>query len=359
MIVGVPSGRQTPSLFPNAQTKLHECEECRSWGRLHLGRQFAIALRQAVEQVSDLKSCIIHDHGVWLATNHAVAKTCRQIGVQRVVSPRGMVGRWAMSHGKWKKRLAWWAYQRADLLRADAFHATSAQEAEELRALGCYQPIAVIPNGLSYPESLPIRRPKTGFHVLFMSRIHPKKGLMNLLAAWKKANLPSDWRLLLAGPDEGGHQQMIADEAKRLGLSDSISFLGPIADEEKWQVYVDADLFVLPSFNENFGIVVTEAMYAGLPVITTTGTPWSVLNERKCGWWVEPDVMSLRDAMEQASRLSQAELEARGDRAHKYVRETFSWQQSAAQMKIFYEWLLTATGSTPPFVALSKRELCR
>ncbi len=98
-----------------------------------VGNQFRSIIQDLCDKAAD---CIVHDHAIWLPSNHAVAGFCSRNGLKRIVSPRGMLGSWAMAHGGWKKRLAWALYQRADLLSASGFHATSDQEAEEIRKLG-------------------------------------------------------------------------------------------------------------------------------------------------------------------------------------------------------------------------------
>ena len=217
-----------------------------------------------------------------------------------------MLGDWALDQGGWKKKLAWRAYQKADLLAADAFHATSHQEGEEIRKLGFLQPIAIIPNGIVFPKQ-PIENmrlsDRSSRSVLFLSRIHPKKGLLKLLNSWKEANVPDNWKLVLAGPDEGGHQREVQALARNLDIESQISFPGAVSDEEKWDLYFKSHVFVLPSFSENFGIVVAEALAAGLPVIATEGTPWQAINEKEAGWFVPHEVSSLAAAIRAATTI--------------------------------------------------------
>ncbi len=326
--------------YPRDSQRVHvaiESRVVRQWG---VGAQFCQSLSTLV---NGQDAVAVHDHAVWLASNHAIAKFCRRHRTARVVSPRGMLGLWAMGNGKWKKRLAWHLYQRADLASATAFHATSEQEAAEIRSLGFLQPIAVIPNGLDIPIALPTKRVQGFRQALFLSRIHPKKGLANLVRAWKAAAISDDWRLVIAGPDENGHQREIAALIRDLGLDDQISFAGPVDDSDKWQRYVDSDIFILPSFNENFGIVIAEAMAAGLPVITSTGTPWKILQDSAMGWWVEPNVGSITAALRDATTRSKSSLVEMGCRASAYVRRTYSWRETATRLSEFYMRLLEPT----------------
>ena len=306
--------------------------------RLSVGRQFRLLLDHAIGYSRE--NVIVHDHAVWLPSNHAVASYCRERSITRVVSPRGTLGKWAMDHRRWKKRLAWSAYQYRDLRSASAFHVTSELEADEVRSHGFRQPIAVIPNGITIPESLPARQRSTGYQALFLSRIHRKKGLLNLVRAWKLANPSNEWELAIAGPDECGHRAEVEAEIRRLGLSEQIHFIGELNDEDKWQAYANSNLFVLPSFSENFGIVVAEAMAAGLPVITTTGTPWSVLKERNLGWWVEPTEQSLAVALSEACTADPRRISMQGSLAREYAITHFSWIDVAVRLQAFYESLL-------------------
>jgi len=252
-----------------------------------------------------------------------------------------MLGPWAMAHGGWKKRMAWMAYQHRDLRTATAFHATSEQESNEIRALGFRQPIAIVPNGISIPSVLPLRNTKPYRQALFLSRLHPKKGLINLLRAWHAVGINAkDWRLVIAGPDDGGHRSEVAAEIERLSLSDDVTIIGDVQGEGKWQHYVDSDLFVLPSFNENFGIVIAEALSIGLPVITTRQTPWKVIQEQELGWWIETGVDSLTEALGDAFAIDVARLRDKGSRARDVMSTGRSWVAAAEDLRCFYSKLL-------------------
>ncbi len=324
--------------YPKELSRVHVVDESAIWRQFQIGKKFC---RELDRLIVDPERTLVHDHAVWLASNHAVAQYCRAKKIRRIVSPRGMLGRWALDHGRWKKRLAWKLYQRADLASAVGFHATSQQEADEILALGFQQPIAVVPNGVDFPDRLPDRKNRTGLQALFLSRIHPKKGLLNLVRAWKLATVPNGWRLVIAGPDENGHQREVQALVAELGLSGQVDFPGAVDDKDKWQMYVDSDLFVLPSFNENFGIVIAEAMAAGLPVITTQGTPWSCLPSNQMGWWVEASIDAIQAAITEATSLSDDARLSMGAAANRYVHQNFDWRSTARHLAEFYQQLAT------------------
>lgn len=292
---------------------------------------------EAIEaQIKDTE--IIHDHGAWLPSNLASFKMAKKYKKAFILTTRGMFEPWALNHKKWKKRLAWWLYQKRILMNADAIHATSEREVHNLRALGCQQDICIIPNGVDFPETLPSPNKHELKTLLFVSRIHKVKGLMKLLKAWEQIN-SEGWQLKIAGPKEGGHQDELEAYINQHHLK-NISFLGSLNDEKKWREYVNADLFVLPTYSENFGVVVAEAMAAGLPVITTKGAPWKMLEDKKCGWWIDIGVEPLVLALQESMGLSDNERMSKGKIAQKLAYENFSWDKIGEEMNRVYDYML-------------------
>jgi glycosyltransferase involved in cell wall biosynthesis len=285
---------------------------------------------------------IIHSHGLWLAANHWAATAARSAHSVLVIQPHGMLHPWAMKHRRWKKWLAMQAFQWRDLQAARALVATSQEELEHIRALGLEQPVAVIPNGITLPAVVAARagttagdRPRTA---LFMGRIHPVKGLPHLVQAWAAVR-PPNWRLKIAGPDDAGHLRQVMDLARELNVVDLIEYVGPISDEAKPALFREADLFILPSLSENFGLVVAEALSYGLPVITTTGTPWSELVEHEAGWWIEPGAQPLARAVRLATSATDSERRDMGARG-RGLAARYGWQSIAAEMASLYLWLM-------------------
>lgn len=338
LVTALPADSTVVSNFPKDKSRVHTAQESARLRSYGIGKQFRSLLSQLVESAHG--QTMVHDHGIWLASNHAVASYCNRKRLPRVVSPRGMLGNWAMAHGGWKKQLAWHLYQRKDLRTATAFHATSEQEATEIRSHGFQQPIVVIPNGVEVPNNLPGRKAKPFRQALFLSRLHPKKGLINLIRAWHSvSDATRDWKLVIAGPDEAGHRHEVELEVAKLNLAKSVEFVGNVEGEAKWQLYVDSDLFVLPSFNENFGIVIAEALALGLPVITTKSTPWEVIQVENLGWWIENNIETLSSALRDALGLPATELKAMGARALEAMKTCFSWQAVAKKHSEFYRTL--------------------
>lgn len=288
-----------------------------------------------------IKDCVFHDNGLWLPTNHAAAFAAKRLKRPFIISPRGMLTAWALKFRGWKKRAAWWLFQKRDLQSAQILHATSQAEAMEFRALGLAQPIAVIPNGVEVPaQKVGSKNRKTEIRtILFLSRIHPKKGLLDLVEAWNKVR-PEGWRVLIAGGDENGHSNEIKAEIKKLKIENDFEFAGEVPDVRKWDLYREADLFVLPTKSENFGIVIAEALACGVPVITTRGTPWEDLVRHGCGWWVELGVAPLAAALEEAIGLSDEARQAMGRCGRGLVGENYTWVAAADKMVDVYQWML-------------------
>lgn len=284
---------------------------------------------------------LIHDHGIWLPLNHKVAIESRKRNIPRIVSPHGMLEPWSRQHKAWKKKLAWQIFQKFDLQAAHVLHATSFREALNLKNLFPKTPVAVIPFGVELPDYPNSNRPKfkSKSTVLFLSRIHKVKGLLNLVEAWNQLQ-PTNWTLLIAGPDEDGHRAEVEKRIQDLKVSETVKFLGASYGKEKWQLYQEADLFVLPTFTENFGMVIVEALASGVPVITTKGAPWSDLIAHRCGWWIDIGVAPLVEALREAISMSERERTEMGQRGRQLVESKYTWKSVATQMLSVYNWMI-------------------
>lgn len=300
------------------------------------------------------RASVIHSHGLWAPANHLASRAAHRYGIPLVVHPRGMLEPWALGHKAWKKRIGMALFQRQDLDAARVLIATSSQEYDNIRKQGLRQPVALIPNGVDLvPPRAGIGRPPEQRErvrsALFLSRVHPKKGLLNLVQAWARLS-PRGWRLRIAGPDEGGHLAEVMALARQLGIAESIDYAGEVDGERKFDTYEDADLFVLPTFSENFGVVVAEALAHGVPVITTRGAPWADLKAQRCGWWIDIGVEPLVDALRTAMALGDEERRAMGERGREYVRR-YDWSAIARDTVAVYSWIL-GRGPLPECVAL-------
>lgn len=271
---------------------------------------------------------IVHIHGLWNPWLTWQARRFRKSGSKIVWSPHGMLTPWALSQRKLKKRAAWWLYQKTVLAQADLLHVTAPSEVEDVRRLGLKNALAVAPLGVRL-SPLRIQEKIAGAKhtILFVSRLQKKKGLLNLMDAWKSLQeIATGWQIVIAGPDQEGYLKEVLARARQNGVSDSVVYAGAVYGGKKEDLYAAADVFVLPSFSENFGSVVVEALAQGLPVITTKGTPWRELETRRCGWWVDIGVEPLADALRKAIGFSDAERREMGARGRKLVDEKYTWK---------------------------------
>lgn len=301
--------------------------------------------RWLVEQAKDGKCDLLHNHSLWMMPNVYPGHVASRFKLPLLVSPRGTLSDWAFTSGSWTKRIFWPLMQRPALVGATCFHATAVSEYEDIRRMGFRQPVAIIPNGVDIPALA--NETTCGMRtLLFLGRIHPIKGLDMLLPAWAavQARFP-DWRLRITGPDNG-YLSQARNLASALGLQ-RVEFSGALYGEEKWHAYQDADLFVLPTYSENFGMSVAEALAAGTPAIVTQGAPWSGLVTEKAGLWIEIGLDPLVAALEALLLHSHDELSAMGQRGRAWMERDYSWTYIGQQMAGVYAWLLGHT-STPP-----------
>ncbi len=289
------------------------------------------------------KADVLHDNGIWLPHNHRLASLAAGRGIPRVVSTRGMLEPWAMRHKRWKKHLAWWFYQRRDLKRAHCHHMTAEAEATNVQRLGLGVPVRVIPNGVDVPPSDRIPESVAGRDrkktAVFLGRIYPVKGLPMLIEAWASLR-PEHWLLKIIGPDEAGHRAAVEKAVCAAGLEETVTFAGPLEGQAKTRALFDADLFVLPTHSESFGMVIAEALAHGLPVLTTSAAPWPMLTERGCGWWVDPTVEGIASGLRQATSLDLATLQEMGAKGRTLVATEYGWECVVKQFVSLYESLV-------------------
>lgn len=269
---------------------------------------------------------VVHLNGVWPLFNHRITIAAVKCGVPIVVNPHGMLQQWAINTKKWKKRLAWWLYQKRDLLLAKKLVVTADIEANDVLKILPNANVVLLPNGIESQGCAKLQPSKGLRRALFLSRIHEKKGIQDLIPAWCEC-VNEDWELIVAGPDTDGLWKTIANKYEL--EKHNIKYVGSIDGKEKAELYRSADVFILPTYSENFGLVVPEALSVGTPVITTTGTPWSNLPSIGCGWYIEPGYEALVVELPKILNKSKNDLFQMGQKGIVYIRNEFSWSQIA------------------------------
>lgn len=289
---------------------------------------------------------ILHGHGLWQQPVHQMAKYARKHNIPYIISPRGMLEPWSLSQAALKKKLALKLYQHKDLKEAACIHATADMEAEHIRKLGFKNPIAVIPNGVNMDEFPDYKKEQNQKRkVLFLSRIHPKKGIELLIQAWKELDhkITQNWQVEIVGNGEPDYIEGLNQMIQDLKLEQVISISAPVFGDAKIQTYQSADLFVLPTYSENFGIVVAEALALKVPVITTKGTPWEDLETYHCGAWIDIGKDPLKQALAQMLSKPTTALEQLGLNGRKLIEDKYSMTSVAEQMSQLYQWILYKT----------------
>lgn len=301
-------------------------------------RRLGGSLKDALKSTNSIE--VLHDHGIWLPYNHRLAAFSSSLKIPRVVSIHGMLDPWCLNHKALKKRFAWLLYQRSDLQGAAFHHVTSEVELRNLGKLRLGVPAGIIPIGVDVPNVLtrvPLRHPSCARKTaVYLGRLHPVKGLPMLIEAWSKVR-PEGWRLQIAGPDDGGHRQELHDLVDGYGLTEIISFLGPLHDSAKTTFLLDADLFILPSYSESFGLAIAEALGHQLPVLTTTAAPWAVLETESCGWSVEPTVDAMTAGLRRATSQERETLAVMGTRGANWVETHLRWEHVAERFVELYQ----------------------
>jgi glycosyltransferase involved in cell wall biosynthesis len=337
-----------------------ECHQWPAFGIKALG--YSKRMAGGVENGLAEDSSVISQHGLWLHYGRVAKKIGNSKGIPVIIHPHGMLEPWALRRSSWKKQMTGRLWEYENLKRAACVRVTSTEELQSVRKFGLRNPVALIPNGIDAEdyESLPIVSEagallpmlKGKRILLFLSRVHPKKGLAVLLKAWHSLGaLRRDWLLAIAGPDQSGHTNELKQLVDELNLSESVVFTGALFGQQKLAAYALADIFILPSFSENFGVAIAEALASGLPVVATVGTPWKGLQEHGCGWWTRAGVEPLAETLREALALSKKELAEMGAKGKLWMKRDFSWNRLAGQMVEVCEWTL-GRGEPPACVAL-------
>jgi glycosyltransferase involved in cell wall biosynthesis len=293
--------------------------------------------RHAPQLVRDAD--VLHGHGFYVGTNFIFGREARRQKKPLVYHVHGIFEPYILRRSRWKKRLVHWLFEDGNFRRARLWRALTGKEADQIRACGFKAPIAVIPNGLNpgeFPKPANLKAPiatplikslpKTALRVLFLGRVHPKKGLDLLLPAWAKLSaLTKDWQLVIAGPDEQGYLAKIRALAQSLSLQDQVLFTGPVTGQAKILLLHSSDIFVLPSYSEGFPMSILEAMACELSVVATRACNFPGMAAADAGWECDATIDSLTTALRTALQASASERRKRGQMGRRLIEISYAW----------------------------------
>lgn len=314
--------------------------------KLHLiaggAKLFMQAKRDWCALLNELKPDVVHENSCWMPGSAFTQKWAQNLGYRVVLTPHGMLEPWILKRHYWTKKIpALLLYQKAAIKRANIIHATAESEKENLLKLGYNTHIKVIANGIDVANIEMKTSWKRNKEILFLSRVHVKKGLNFLIEAVAQLKEEMrDYTVRIVGEGEAAYINELRAFALQLDVDDIISFEGGVYGNRKWKLFQQADLFVLPTYSENFGIVVAEALASGTPVITTTGTPWSELVSKHCGWWTEVGTEATIQALRDFLSLTEDELWGMGHNGRKLVEAKYSAYKVAEEFVEMYKTIL-------------------
>jgi poly(glycerol-phosphate) alpha-glucosyltransferase len=320
---------------------------------------------------------LLHTHGLWMYSSIAALRYASRTGVPLMVSPHGMLDPWAVRNSVWKKRIAGFFYERKHLRRASCLRALCESEAVAFRSYGLRNPICIIPNGidLPYPEGMHSDFPRRGGDpkiLLFLGRVHSKKGLPNALRALAEVLKSGggdsrSWKLVIAGWDQGGHEEDLMLLCRELGLGFArrrgavgeftpeallddpgvpVLFFGPAYGETKRALLESAAAFILPSFSEGVPMSVLEAWAHKLPVVMTPECNLPEGYVKGAALSIGTDPRAIADGLKELFSMSARDRLAMGERGYELVKSAFTWKSVASRMREVYDWMLGG-GSSP------------
>ncbi|WP_204343862.1 glycosyltransferase [Psychroserpens algicola] len=311
---------------------------------------YSKALKLWLEEHNDYD--LYHTNALWQYPAHAAAVFAQKHNKPYIISPHGMLYPEGLNTSKWFKKVALLLFQKKDLKKATAFHATSHREMKYLRAFGLQQPIAVIPNAIDVNtiQTASTHKKSDPIKIGFLGRLAPIKNLEVLFEAWHASEaLTRQAELVIIGDGEEHYMEHLRTVITKKNI-ENITFTGFLSGEAQEKVMQQLSYLILPSKSENFGMVVPEALARQIPVIASKGTPWEELKTHSCGWWIDNDLETLSTTINEALRLDETQRLEMGKNGRALVEEKYSVDAVSAMMYEFYQWLLSNTETQPSFV---------
>mgnify|MGYP005834592675 CR=1 FL=1 len=299
---------------------------------------------------------LYHTNGMWMYCNHITCAIARQKDKPYIITPHGMLYPAALHRSYWKKWPLMKLFFNKDIANANCLHVTCKTEMEYVRTFGYKGTVAVIPNPANLPDYLE-EMTSEKLNVLgcslprklgFLGRLHPRKKVENLLYGMSKLHRSLDCELLIMGKGDDKYEQFLRREVNRLGLK-NVTFCGFVSGRKKYEQLAQLSCLFVPSDFENFGMIVTEALSVGTPVMASLGTPWEELNTEGCGWWIDRSPENIARVMRDVLEMSTEDLLDMGQKGRQLVLRKYTATEVAHKMAQLYSWIIN-DGRKPEFV---------
>jgi len=289
----------------------------------------------------------VHIHGLWEGSTLAASLAARSTRTPYIISPHGMLESWALANKRRKKQVYATFFERRNLSGAVCVHALTRAEALDCRKFGFKGPIAIIPNGIDIPTTYDASlfrarfpRVKSKRVLLFLGRVHYKKGIDLLLHAWAKiSDRYPDVILVIAGPDSEGTVAKMAQLLVKLDISSRVLFTDMLKGSAKWSALAVSDYFILPSYSEGLSVATLEALGCGLPIIISEQCNLPEVEESGAGWQIRTDVDELARTLITALDTSPATYATMSSRAEALAQKNFSWKSVTDSIDQLYQWI--------------------
>ena len=294
--------------------------------------------KEVVGILDEVKPDIVHVNCCWMPACAAIQCIAQKRGLKVVLTPHGMLEPWIVKRHYWTRKIpALILYQKAAVQKADCIQSTAESERDNLMKLGYNTNIKIVRLGID-ADGIELKNSwKKTRQILFLSRVHVKKGINFLIAAASVLREElKGYKILVAGEGDADYVAAMKKMIEERGVQDTVQLIGGVYGNEKWRLFQSSDFFVLPTHSENFGLAIAESLASGTPVITTVGTPWTDLNDTDSGACIEIGTQPLVDALRKFLTLSDAELETMGRNGRKLIEEKYSSRVMAKEMMEVY-----------------------
>lgn len=355
---------------PTPATELEETQRCLSGLTAHLFPQPQFLPRTVVPALGRFvtnelpRFDLVHIHGLWRYPQWVASRRAQSLKIPYILSPHGMCEPFELARKAWKKQLFFNLVEKRTFQGAAAIHAITEAERGHCTQLEADKKIEVIPHGVEIQAALPAALidfylppaiaaiPPQAPVVLFMGRLHPKKGLDLLIPAFAQVlqQHPSAY-LVLAGPDATGYQANLVQLAKSFQIQERILFTGMLVGQQKQAMLQRADVFTLPSYSEGFSVAILEALAAAKPVVISKYCYFDEVTSVGCGQVVDTDISQLAQALNHLLALDAPARANLGQRGQQLIEHKYTWSIAAKKMMGLYQSVLADQPKLRPYAA--------